>query len=75
VRWQTVLWEPVFVGESAEVRVPTPLGVIHAAWKKTGEQASLCLELPEGVEAEIRLPGSPVKSARGKWSGEMALKV
>ena len=74
-QWAQIRWEPVFVGENAEVRVPTPQGVIFAAWKKAGDKVTLCLELPTGVEAEIALPSSTVQKIRGKWSGEAALKV
>ncbi|MFH1476148.1 MAG: alpha-L-rhamnosidase C-terminal domain-containing protein [Verrucomicrobiota bacterium] len=58
--WKNILYQPVIMPEYgfAEIVVPTPQGTICAGWKAKGEKAEVKLELPAGVRAEVRLPGT-----------------
>lgn len=67
MKWRTIRWSPVFVVESAAVRVPTPMGIISASWRRNGSAVELSLNLPEGVEAEIAIPGLHAQNITGKW--------
>lgn len=68
--WKRIEFRPVFVGESAETEVPTPLGMIRSVWKKNGQQVEVRLELPRGVTARVFLPGVAGREIRssGSWS-------
>jgi alpha-L-rhamnosidase len=56
--WKVVDYEPLLVGTSAEVRYPTPNGVILSRWARMAEGTRYVLSVPEGVIARIRIPGA-----------------
>lgn len=68
-QWERVVFEPCFIGEHASVRVPTPRGPIDVAWKRAGAVVTVDLDLPEGVLADVSLPGLGNFEVRGagKW--------
>lgn len=57
--WTGIIWEPCFVEglDEASAVIPAPSGRIQSAWKRNGGKVSAVLELPEGVSADIVLPG------------------
>ena len=67
--WKEVVFQPVFVGEEADIVVPTPLGKIHSTWKRNGRDIQVRLSLPPGISARVILPHvKPRKfSGRTKW--------
>lgn len=67
-RWQKIRFSPYLpTGEKTlSVTLPTPAGMIKAAWEKHGETAEYTLELPDGVTAEVVLPGL-TRTVSGKW--------
>ena len=58
--YATVLVEPRPGGgiTSAETALQTPHGRVSVAWSSTGERLDLRLDVPPGVEAIVRLPGT-----------------
>ncbi|NLF29877.1 MAG: alpha-L-rhamnosidase [Planctomycetes bacterium] len=70
--WRRIRFAPVLddpqVGR-ADVTVPTPHGLIRAAWSCTEGQAEVSLDLPDGVQAATVLPGEAPGSAAGsaRW--------
>lgn len=59
VGWKNILFRPVIMPEYGfvEVIVPTPQGTIKSGWKVKDEKAEVKLELPDGVRADVFLPG------------------
>ncbi|XHR26748.1 MAG: alpha-L-rhamnosidase C-terminal domain-containing protein [Chthoniobacteraceae bacterium] len=65
--WKAIRWAPVFSGQHAEVRVPTPQGLIKTSWKKNGAYVEIAIDLPNGVVAEVAIPGIEARAIKGKW--------
>ena len=63
--WSRICYQPVLVGSAAEGVVDTPHGAITTSWKREGNQVHYKLELPEGIEAVIQLPGIPQETVPG----------
>ncbi len=56
--WKRMRFAPEAApGRSAEGCVPTPLGPISASWKRAGTATTCSLTVPDGMVAEIDLPG------------------
>lgn len=55
--WTRIRFAPVFIGDHGESTVPSPRGRIRSSWKRQERSVAVRLDLPEGVEAEVRLPG------------------
>ena len=75
--WCQVTFQPVL--DLAEVNVasvdiPTPLGLIRAGWGREGGAVEAALSLPNGVSADVRLPGVKPGVARGKRSWRVKSK-
>ncbi|MEI8385982.1 MAG: alpha-L-rhamnosidase C-terminal domain-containing protein [Verrucomicrobiota bacterium] len=68
--WKSIVFQPSFIGGRADVTVPTPFGNIRSDWKREGRIIHANLSLPEGVSAEVRLPGLKTKKVQGcsSWS-------
>jgi hypothetical protein len=66
--WEKVTCAPVFEGESAEVRIPSPKGEILSRWQREGDAISGELVLPHGVSATLTLPGRKPVSVKGRHS-------
>ncbi|MGN6743628.1 MAG: alpha-L-rhamnosidase-related protein, partial [Amnibacterium sp.] len=49
----------------AETSLVTPHGRVSVAWRQDGDRMRVELELPERVEAIVRLPGEPERILRG----------
>jgi hypothetical protein len=65
--WKKIVFQPVFIGNGAETVVPAPQGKIRGFWERNGPCVQVCLELPEGISAEVKLPGEkPEILRRGK---------
>jgi hypothetical protein len=65
VAWSEVEWRPCAPKgvSSAEASIPTPKGTLKASWTRSSKGAfSGRIELPEGVKADVELPG--VEKAR-----------
>jgi hypothetical protein len=67
--WRTIDFRPCL--EIAEIgqyacTVPTPQGDIKTQWKRTGNHTQVELSLPEGIEAQVDLPGRPNESVRDR---------
>lgn len=76
VKWKTIRFAPVFIGESGGCTVPTPRGEIVSSWRRHDGRIEVRLALPRGIAAEIALPGRPAQRVTGAraWSlaGEVA---
>lgn len=75
--WRLVRFAPVFAGDHGGATIPTPAGKITSAWTRTQDgsiQASL--SLPQGVTAEVFLPGLKPCTATGKsrWTCPQGVK-
>ena len=69
VAWRRIAFAPVFGLEEtdhAAVVVPTPQGLIRAAWKRGPRGIDVSLALPRGVEADVGLPGLVPYTATGR---------
>jgi alpha-L-rhamnosidase len=71
--WRRIRFAPVLdlpdVDHGRTV-IPTPHGLIRASWRRRDGEADVRLSLPEGVTAEVRLPGlRPLAAAgRQRWT-------
>jgi hypothetical protein len=63
--WKEILYQPCFIGDGAEVSVPTPLGIIQSMWKRHGNEVNVSLSLPEGITAMVILPGVKKRRLQG----------
>ena len=55
--WETIDFSPRFIGQSAEVTIPSLKGLIHSSWKRVDNQITGQLRLPEGMQAQVNLNG------------------
>jgi len=72
VAWRRITFAPVLDVprvDRCHVTVPTPHGLIRAAWKRVADAVGVTLSLPAGVRAEVRLPGMAPMQAAGssRW--------
>jgi alpha-L-rhamnosidase len=60
VGYRELLIDPAVAGEltSASGSYRTPYGVARTAWKRTGEQFRLSVDVPAGSTAEIHVPAA-----------------
>jgi hypothetical protein len=65
VGWSEIVFQPCFFGDEADVRVPTPLGIIRCKWKRHGADVRASLSLPDGISAIATLPGHETRRLRG----------
>ena len=76
--WTSVRFSPVLdwprVARAA-AKFPTPLGVVEASWVREGGDAEVRLEVPEGVDAFVDLPGVPGVPGESVTAGEHRWKV
>ena len=75
--WKKIKFAPYFAEDinSAESIVPTPEGKIKTEWKRDKQgDVKVQLSLPEGVSAEIDLPGSK-KNIKGPGNFETTVKA
>ncbi len=57
--WREIAFAPVFVGDHAKTKTPSPQGMISVQWKRVrGGAIDGLLILPAGVGATVNLPGS-----------------
>lgn len=66
--WTEILFEPHFVGDGADVTVPTPHGAIRCVWTREGSTIKTSLSLPDGILAGIKLPGRKTEKVKGSSS-------
>ena len=71
--WAQVLFRPILNwthARRAAADYPTPRGMIRSRWHVRGNEAQVTLEVPEGVEAEIDLPGvaETVGGGQHQWA-------
>ena len=64
--WKTVDYRPTFLGERAEVELPTPHGTILSSWRREPKAIHATLVLPRGVSARVVLPGHEHATATGR---------
>ena len=62
--WKCIIFQPHFVGQSADVSVPTPHGNIRSVWQREGSIIRARRSLPEGISATVQLPGAPSRKGR-----------
>lgn len=56
--WTHISFAPLFLGNHAEVSIPSPRGEIQTAWQRSDSSlAKGSLRLPDGVRASVHLPG------------------
>ncbi len=76
VAWRRIVFAPVLdlpQTDRATVVIPTPRGLVRAAWRRRDSTADVQLSLPRGVTAEVRLPGIRKTSVTGRnhWSARL----
>lgn len=71
VNWTKIIYAPVFDGDSNETIVPTPHGPIQGTWRRRKSHLEITLSLPNGISAEVRLPGKTLKNERGNPSWKL----
>ncbi len=49
--WETISFDPTFIGDFLDCRIPTPHGPIQSTWKRQGESHEVELFLPKGITA------------------------
>lgn len=56
--WQEITYAPIFHGQYAESRIPSPKGDILSEWKRVdSSQLKGVLQIPSGITATVALPG------------------
>ncbi|MBQ3762211.1 MAG: family 78 glycoside hydrolase catalytic domain [Clostridia bacterium] len=72
VGWRKVCIEPRFMKwlPQAEGHITTPLGKIVVSYRKTLLKTKVCVEIPEGVQAELVVGGKAVKLTAGRNESE-----
>jgi hypothetical protein len=63
--WNEISFAPEFVGDSANVGIPTPLGKIRSAWIRRKHRVRVSLKLPKGITATVCLPGEKICRTQG----------
>jgi hypothetical protein len=76
VAWRRIVFAPVLTlpeADRATVAIPTPQGPVRATWRRRGSTADVRLVLPEGVAADVRLPGMRKTTVTGRhqWSVQL----
>ncbi len=71
VAWQEVHVRPTFYGDSFYGRIPTPQGDLTTEWQRHQGHIQFHLSLPEGVLAEVILPGVAPCRVRGSRSWQI----
>lgn len=69
--WKEISFAPYFSEDISQCRVvvPSPAGKIIAEWNRGNGKIKVQLELPEGIIADVLLPGiSCIKKGKGKFS-------
>ena len=75
VAWQRVRFEPCFAEGIgwAEALVPSPAGDVRASWTREGQVVDARLALPEGVSADVVLPGCDGQVGAGEHEFQVRL--
>ncbi len=68
VAWSEILFQPHFIGNDANVVVPTPKGLIRSEWHRKNGDIAVKLRLPPGVTARVQLPGQCSLTVTGDHS-------
>jgi hypothetical protein len=55
--WDTIHFRPSFIGQSADITIPSPKGLIHSSWQRSGNQITGQLKIPQGMQANVDLNG------------------
>ena len=73
--FRTAVIEPDFDAgvDHVTAHVGTPYGRLAVEWERTGDAASVVVEVPYGVAAELVWPGGSVALAPGRSAHEVAL--
>lgn len=71
--WREIIFQPEFIGDGAEVSVPTPFGIIHSRWKRDGNSITASLSLPHGILATTTLPNCKISRCPGPQSWKFNL--
>ncbi len=75
--FRKVVVEPVFLPQLERLSASTEVagGRLGVSWKRKGSRVSLAVTIPDGVEAEIRLPGGvrPETKSAGMWEFEFSV--
>lgn len=65
--WESITCEPVFVGDRAEVSIPSPKGDILSRWERGADGVvSGELVVPRGVKGTLTLPGEKPVPVSGR---------
>ena len=75
--WRTIRFQPLLNCPDctwAQTAVPTPYGLIQTRWARADRVATVELHLPEGVEADVHLPGAKESMSAGsrRWRIEIS---
>ncbi len=55
--WKEIICQPNFIGDHADVSIPSPRGRIRCHWTRKGNTITGQLQLPKDVTARLCLPG------------------
>jgi hypothetical protein len=70
IGWRRITFAPVFETlQWAKGKVATPLGTVSVSWRRDGGQVDVKIVVPDGMTAEVRLPGVAETAASGshRW--------
>ncbi|MGZ0709723.1 family 78 glycoside hydrolase catalytic domain [Coraliomargarita sp. W4R53] len=54
--WEMVNIQPSFIGDEANIVIPSPQGKIRSSWKRKGDRIEGKITLPKGVQGSLQLP-------------------
>ena len=66
--WREIEFRPLFRGDSASCRIPTPHGFLASSWERKDDRYRVTLTVPPGVVARVVLPGIGEERSAGTHS-------
>lgn len=54
--WSEISIQPDFIGDAADICIPSPQGIIRSKWIRTGDTIKGMLKVPKAVQATLQLP-------------------
>ncbi len=60
--WKQIRFAPQFIGDKGAATIPTPMGMVSGTWDRRGDGSiGVKISVPNGIRAQIVLPGEPAK--------------
>jgi len=71
--WKSIRFSPFFYGDSADVTIPTPQGLIRSHWRRFESRIEIGLELPKDTSALVMIPGMGEEIAIGSTTWRLSV--